>query len=136
MRRHFADWGDRLSAAGLAVLFLDSFSTRGFTTRCRVRGGRVRVRNVRVRDRAARCQCGAAVAAGAALGDQESGLAGWLGGRRKGFVVAVRPHGPTGDRMPDFRTAVAFYPGCQRLNTTAWAARVPDPDPGRVAPTT
>ena len=27
--------------------------------------------------------------------------------------------------MPDFRTAVAFYPRCQRLAEVAWAARVP-----------
>src|SRR5205807_8890631 len=29
------------------------------------------------------------------------------------------------DGMPDCRTAVAFYPRCQRLAEVAWAARVP-----------
>src|SRR5262249_57306557 len=32
--RRFAAWGERLSANGLAVLFLDSYSTRGLRTQC------------------------------------------------------------------------------------------------------
>ena len=33
----FADWGDRLAAAGLAVLFPDSFASRDLGNQCRVR---------------------------------------------------------------------------------------------------
>src|SRR3954467_14772911 len=30
------DWGERLAATGIAVLFPDSFSSRGLSTQCRV----------------------------------------------------------------------------------------------------
>src|SRR5919201_28404 len=33
----FADWGDRLAAAGLAVLFPDSYGARGLSAQCRIR---------------------------------------------------------------------------------------------------
>ena len=36
-----ADWGERLSAAGFAVLFPDSFTPRGLSGQCRVRERRV-----------------------------------------------------------------------------------------------
>src|SRR5947207_14205645 len=32
--RRMADWGERLAATGLAVLFPDSFSSRGLSTQC------------------------------------------------------------------------------------------------------
>src|SRR5262249_49370577 len=38
---------------------------------------------------------------------------------------AVRPRAMPHDGQPDFRSAVAFYPGCRRLGTLAWSARVP-----------
>src|SRR5438128_10876427 len=34
--RRYADWGNRLANAGLAVLFPDSFSSRGLSGQCRV----------------------------------------------------------------------------------------------------
>ena len=58
----FADWGDRLAAAGLVVLFPDSFGSRGLTRQCRVRERRVRSSRERVADAA----CGAPLVAGAA----------------------------------------------------------------------
>ena len=36
----------------------------------------------------------------------------------------VRPRAEK-DGKPDFRSAVAFYPGCRRLRDTAWSARMP-----------
>src|ERR1700730_10692157 len=39
---HFADWGERLMAAGLAVIFPDSFGSRGLRTQCRVSERKVR----------------------------------------------------------------------------------------------
>src|SRR5262249_56335176 len=38
---------------------------------------------------------------------------------------AVRPRAAVHDGAPDFRSAVAFYPGCRRLNDLAWSARAP-----------
>ena len=33
--------------------------------------------------------------------------------------------GAARDKMPDFRSAVAFYPNCKRSGALAWSARVP-----------
>src|SRR5215813_429376 len=38
---------------------------------------------------------------------------------------AVRPRAMPHDGHADFRSAVAFYPGCRRLGSVAWSARVP-----------
>ena len=37
----------------------------------------------------------------------------------------VRPRTARKDGKPDFRSAVAFFPGCRRLRDTAWSARLP-----------
>ena len=119
--RRFADWGDRLAAAGLAVLFPDSFTSRGLTDQCRVRARKVRSSRERVADarrRGAGCRTNP--------GGQGPGLADRLGERR--HRVAVGGAGARAGRataMPDFRSAVAFYPGCRRLGEAAWAARIP-----------
>ena len=42
LRPHLADWGERLAAAGLAVIFPDSFGSRGLRTQCRVGERKVR----------------------------------------------------------------------------------------------
>src|SRR5258708_38592234 len=36
MAPYLSDWGERLVAAGLAVIFPDSFGSRGLRTQCRV----------------------------------------------------------------------------------------------------
>jgi len=48
--RGMADWGEQLAAAGFAVLFPDSFSTRGLTSQCRTRARKVRPARERVAD--------------------------------------------------------------------------------------
>src|SRR5205814_642260 len=48
--RRYRDWGERLSAAGFAVLFPDSFGSRGLTSQCRVRERPVRTARERVND--------------------------------------------------------------------------------------
>ena len=40
------------------------------------------------------------------------------------WAVRARPQ-PQAKDGPDFRSAVAFYPGCRRLGNAAWSARVP-----------
>ena len=50
MSPHFADWGERLVAAGLAVIFPDSFGSRGLRTQCRVQERKVRSEHERVAD--------------------------------------------------------------------------------------
>ena len=119
--RRFADWGDRLAAAGLAVLFGDSFTSRDLTNQGRVRERRVRSSRERVADaNAARRWL---QAQGWSLKDRVS-LMGWSNG---GIATlwSVRPRAAPHDGGPDFRSAVAFYPGCRRLGVAAWSARVP-----------
>src|SRR4029079_12993689 len=51
-------------------------------------------------------------------------LLGWSNGAIS-VLWTVRPRAAVKDGAPDFRSAIAFYPGCNRLDTTAWAARIP-----------
>jgi dienelactone hydrolase len=119
--RRYADWGHRLSAAGLAVLYPDSFSSRGLTGQCRVRARKVRSSRERVAD---------AQAARRWLQSQPWAIKervsvfGWAdGGIASLWAVRARTH--VRDNQPDFRSAVAMYPGCRRLGEAAWAARIP-----------
>jgi dienelactone hydrolase len=121
MAPHFTDWGERLAAAGLAVVFPDSFGSRGLRTQCRVTERKVRSEHERVAD---------ADAARRWLQGQpwtiknRISVLGWANGA-VASLWAVRPHAMPHDGMPDFRSAVAFYPGCRRLGELAWSARVP-----------
>ncbi len=117
----FADWGDRLASAGLVVLFPDSFSSRGLKGQCRVRERRVRSSRERVAD---------ALAARHWLQGQSFAktdhvsLMGWSNGAIA-TLWTVRRRRAARDETPDFRSAVAFYPGCRRLEAAAWSARIP-----------
>lgn len=117
----FADWGDRLAAVGLAVLFPDSFSSRGLARQCRVRERRVRSSRERVSDANAARRW---LQGQAFVTKDRVSLMGWSSGAIA-TLWAVRPRGAPRDGTPDFRSAVAFYPGCRRLETVAWSARVP-----------
>jgi dienelactone hydrolase len=117
----FAAWGERLAAAGLAVVFPDSFGSRGLRTQCRVSERKVRSEHERVAD---------ANAARRWLQSQpwiikdRISVLGWANGGRAS-LWAVRPHALPHDGAPDFRSAVALYPGCRRLGDLAWSARIP-----------
>jgi dienelactone hydrolase len=118
---HFADWGEQLVAAGLAVIFPDSFGSRGLRTQCRVFERKVRSEHERVTD---------ANAARRWLQSQpwtiksHVSVLGWANGGIAS-LWAVRPHAMPHDGGPDFRSAVALYPSCRRLSDLAWSARVP-----------
>jgi dienelactone hydrolase len=117
----FADWGERLAAAGVAVLFPDSFSPRGLATQCRVRERKVRSSRERVAD---------ANEARRWLQNQpwtvknRISLIGWSTGASTSLWT-VRPRAAVRDGLPDFRSAVAFYPGCRRLGDIGWSTRIP-----------
>ena len=117
----FAAWGERLAAAGLAVVFPDSFGSRGLSTQCRVRERKVRSERERVAD---------ANAARRWLESQpwtikdRVSLLGWANGA-VASLWAVRPRTVPRDGTSDFRSAVALYPGCRRLAEAAWSSRVP-----------
>jgi len=119
--RRFADWGERLSNAGVAALFVDSFTPRGLGSQCNVRESRVRSSRERVNDAylARRWLQGQSWTV-----KNRVSVMGWSSGAIAS-LWAVRPRAMPHDGQPDFRSAVAFYPGCRRLGTLAWSARVP-----------
>jgi dienelactone hydrolase len=116
----YRDWGQRLAKGGFVVLFPDSHGSRGLGSQCGLRRRALRVERERVAD---------AVAARIWLQHQpwvvanRVSLIGWSNGAIAA-LWAVRRGAPVKDG-PDFRSAVALYPGCRRLGTTAWSARVP-----------
>ncbi len=119
--RRYRDWGERLAAAGFVALFPDSFASRGLGSQCSpgqrtMRSGRERV----VDAEAARHWPSRGGRRG--LPPRSSAAA------TNGAVAAlwtVRPRAARKDDKPDFRSAIAFYPGCRRLRDTAWSARMP-----------
>jgi dienelactone hydrolase len=117
----YADWGDRLAAAGFVVLFPDSFASRGLPPQCAVgqrvqRSGRERVGDADVARHWLQAQDDV-------VADRVS-LLGWANGA-VAALWTVRPRAAGKDGKPDFRSAVAFSPGCRRLRDTAWSARAP-----------
>ena len=117
----FAAWGERLAAAGLAVVFPDSFGSRGLSTQCRVRERKVRSERERVADADAARRWLESQAW--TIKDRVS-LLGWANGA-VASLWAVRPRTVPRDGTSDFRSAVALYPGCRRLAEAAWSSRVP-----------
>ena len=119
--QRFQDWGDRLSSAGLAVLFPDSFTTRGLSPQCRISERSVRSARERVAD--------AQAARRWLLGQDwiaknRVSLMGWANGG-SASLWAARPQAVPRDGASDFRSVIAFYPGCIRLSQAAWSARIP-----------
>lgn len=118
--RRYRDWGERLAAAGYVALFPDSFGARNLGPQCNagrsLRSGRERVGDAEASRHWLQQQ--AYVAA-----DRVS-LIGWANGG-VAALWTVRPQATKKDDKPDFRSAIAFYPGCRRLRDTAWSARLP-----------
>jgi len=117
----YGAWAQHLVADGFAVLFPDSFGSRGLGPQCRVRQSKARASRERIAD---------AEAARHWLQTQNFvrpdriSLLGWANGGTA-TLWTVRPNALPRDGGADFRSAVAFYPGCRRLRLTAWSARVP-----------
>jgi dienelactone hydrolase len=117
----YRDWAQHLAKAGFAVLYPDSYGSRGLGAQCSVRNGAVRPDRERVAD---------ADAARRWLQSQpwvkpdHVSLLGWSTGAVT-TLWAVRPRKAVKNGERDFRSAVALYPGCRRLDATAWSARVP-----------
>jgi dienelactone hydrolase len=116
----YREWAERLSHAGFAMLYPDSFGSRGIGNQCRSPTSA----------RTAQAHMADAYAARKWLltqpfvKRQNISLIGWANGGVS-VLWAVRPNSKARDTEPDFRSAVAFYPGCNRLDRTAWSARIP-----------
>ena len=119
--RH-ADWGERLAAAGFAVLMPDSYGSRGLGSQCGVKDLTVRAGRERVAD-----------AAAARTWLQQRGdirpdmvsLIGWSGGGST-VLSAIRKERAPADGRPDFKRAVAFYPACRvQSESASFSTRLP-----------
>jgi dienelactone hydrolase len=117
----YRDWGQRLVAQGFAVLWPDSYGSRGLGNQCNTRARAVRVNRERIADaNAARLW----LAEQAWTARDRISLMGWSTGAITALWT-VRPQVAGKAEPNDFRSAVAFYPGCRRLMNTAWSARIP-----------
>ena len=117
----YSDWGERLLASGFVVLFPDSFGSRGIGAQCSagqrsIRSGRERVGDADVARRWLQEQ--------KYVAPERVSLIGWANGA-VAALWTVRPRATKKDAKPDFRSAVAFFPGCRRLRESAWSARLP-----------
>jgi dienelactone hydrolase len=116
----YRDWGERLVKAGFAVIFPDSYGSRGHGNQCRVRTTFKSDRERMADAHAARAWLNAQPF----VKPTHISLLGWSNGGVS-VLWAVRPQARIRDDKPDFRSAVAFYPGCRRLDAAAWSTRVP-----------
>ncbi len=117
----YRDWAERLVSIGFAVLLPDSFGSRGLGPQCRTRKRSVRAGRERVAD---------ANAARRWLQEQsfvKPDRVSLLGGSSGATpaLSTVRAGSAADENHPDFRSAVAFYPGCRQSQATGWRARVP-----------
>jgi dienelactone hydrolase len=117
----YAEWASHLVADGFVVLFPDSFGSRGLGSQCRERQRKVRASHERVADADAARRW---LQGQSYVRPDHISLMGWSNGG-VATLWAVRPTSVPHDGGADFRSAVAFYPGCRRLRETAWSARVP-----------
>lgn len=122
IRTRYQDWGEALAAAGFAVVFPDSFSSRGLGSQCRMRERPVRASRGRIADANAARHW---LQAQPYVNGERISLIGWSHGATTALWT-VRPRKATPpDTKPDFRSVIAFYPNCRRLGATAWSTRLP-----------
>lgn len=116
----YREWAQLLVRDGFVVLFPESYDSRGLSSQCSVRNRAIRPDHELVED---------ANASRRWLSQQPEvradhiSLLGWSNGASS-VLWTVRPRHKDDDQ-PDFRSAVAFYPVCRRLDSTAWSARIP-----------
>ncbi len=117
----YSEWAKRLVGDGFVVLFPDSFASRGLGSQCRERNRKVRASRERVADANAARRW---LAGQSYVRPDRISLLGWSNGGVAALWTVRRTAAPH-DEGPDFRSAVALYPGCRRLREIAWSARVP-----------
>ncbi len=117
----YRDWSERLSKAGFAVLYPDSYGSRDVAASCRNRAALLRSNRERIADATAAREW---LQSQSFIKADRISLLGWSSGGVS-VLWTVRPGAAVHDAKPDFRSAVALYPGCTRLEITAWSARIP-----------
>jgi len=122
LETRYRDWAEHLIKAGFVVLYPDSYGSRGLGSQCAIRRRAIRTDHERVADaNAARHWLRAQPYVKA----DHVTLLGWETGGVTALWTVRRRTTPSKDDKTDFRSAVALYPGCRRLDNAAWSARVP-----------
>jgi dienelactone hydrolase len=117
----YRDWAERLNKAGFVVLYPDSYGSRELGAPCRNRAVLLRTNRERIGDAIAAREW---LQSRSFIKADRISLVGWSSGAVS-VLWAVRPSAGAHDGKPDFRSAVALYPGCTRLEITAWSTRIP-----------
>jgi dienelactone hydrolase len=113
------DWAERLAGEGYAVLLLDSFTPRGVRQICTKSSGNV-TPSVRADDVA---QAVTWLVQQTQIDPTRLALLGWSHGAMT-VLSAIRPNFMSNG--PDFKTAIAFYPGCRAVaRDPNWKPRLP-----------
>jgi len=118
----YRDWAQHLTKAGFVVLYPDSYGSRGLGPQCAIRRRAVRTDHERVADANAARRW---LQAQPFVKPDHVTLIGWATGGVSALWTVRRKAAVAKDDKSDFRSAVAFYPGCRRLDNAAWSARVP-----------
>jgi dienelactone hydrolase len=118
----YNEWANLLVGKGFVVLFPDSFGSRGLGPQCREANRKVHARRERVADANAARRW---LQAQSFVKADHVTLIGWATGGISALWTVRRRAALPKDDTADFRSAVAFYPGCRRLDNAAWSARVP-----------
>src|SRR5262245_28045235 len=116
----YRDWAERLGKAGFAVVYPDSYGSRDLGPQCRNRAALRRTNRERVADATTAL---AWLQRQAFAKPDRVSLLGWSSGAIS-VLWTVRPQAAVHDERPDFRSALALYPGCNRLETSAWSTRI------------
>jgi dienelactone hydrolase len=122
VEKRYSDWAEHLTKAGFVVLYPDSYGSRGLGPQCSIRRRAVRTDHERVADANAARRW---LQAQSYVKPDHVTLLGWATGGISVLWTVRRRAAPPKNDNTDFRSAVAFYPGCRRLDNTAWSARVP-----------
>jgi dienelactone hydrolase len=118
----YRDWAQHLTTAGFVVLYPDSYGSRGLGSQCAIRRRAIRTDHERVADANAARRW---LQAQSYVKPDHVTLLGWSTGGVSVLWTVRRKTVLAKDDKSDFRSAVAFYPGCRRLDNAAWSARVP-----------
>ena len=117
----YGEWAKFLVGKGYAVLFPDSFGSRGLGPQCREAHRKVRAWRERVTDANAARRW---LQTQSFIRPDRVSLIGWANGGSAALWTVRRTASPHNDGA-DFRSAIELYPGCRRLRESAWSARVP-----------
>jgi dienelactone hydrolase len=117
MSSRHEDWAERFVAAGYVVLFPDSFGPRGIESICNTRE-----RRIVPRERGADAAAAADWLAAQPFVDKERiAVLGWSNGGSSVLWAVGGDHKPENG---EWRTAIAFYPGCRvPAESARWVPR-------------